>query len=308
MRRAEMVASGTPKRPWWSRLVVAVLVMVSLVTAPVTASAGGPGTLEPLTDEQWAAHVQEVDAKVAEALAQGRATSVTHTVNGDGVRWLPERAAKQRRIAAELYARGAWVPNEGEALFTGGLPGAGKTTALHQNPDVEPSRYLVLNADDAKEKLCEHGLVPLIDGIAPLEGSELVQKEASAIADLVAGLAVRDHKNVIWDTTMSSRESVDRRVDRLRDEGYDRFTALFLDVPIDVSLRRVDQRHRQGYEKYRNGDRCEGRHVLASYIQSAADPDYTSVNRRVFEDRKARFDRWYLYDATDIPATLVDHG
>ncbi|MDQ3577212.1 MAG: zeta toxin family protein [Actinomycetota bacterium] len=303
-----VVTSEKAKRPWWSRLTVTVLVTISLAVAPVTVSASGPGALEPLTDEQWAAHVQEVDAKVAEALAQGRATAVTHTVNGDGVHWLPERAAKQRRIAAELYARGAWVPDEGEALFTGGLPGAGKTTALNQNPDVEPSRYLVLNADDAKEKLCEYGMVPPIDGIAPLEGSELIQQEASAITDLVTGLAVQSRKNVIWDTTMSSHGSVDRRVDRLRDAGYDRLTALFLDVPIDVSLRRVDQRHRQGYEKYRNGDRCEGRHVLASYIQSAADPDYTSVNRRVFEDRKTSFDHWYLYDATDIPATLVDHS
>ncbi|MEU4805132.1 zeta toxin family protein [Actinosynnema sp. NPDC023587] len=292
----------------WSRLALAVLATLSLATGPATASAGAPASPAPLTDEQWTAHVQEVDAKVADALAQGRATSVTHTVDGDGVRWLPERAAWQRQIAAELYARGAWAPDEGEVLFTGGLPGAGKTTALHQNPDVDPSRYLVLNADDAKEKLCEHGLVPEVDGIAPLEGSELVQKEASVIADLVTGMAAKDHKNVIWDTTMSSHDGVDRRVDRLRDEGYDRFTALFLDVPIEVSLRRVDQRHREGYEKYRDGDRCEGRHVLASYIQSAADPDYTSVNRRVFEDRKTSFDRWYLYDATDIPATLVDQG
>ncbi|MFC5054145.1 AAA family ATPase [Saccharothrix xinjiangensis] len=300
--------SEEPGRPWWSRLVLAVLVAASLVAAPITAAAEGPGTLEPLTDEQWVAHVREVEDKVAEALAQGRATSVTHTVGGDGVHWLPERAAKQRLIAAELYTRGSWVPDEGEALFTGGLPGAGKTTALNQNPDVDPSRYLVLNADDAKEKLCEHGLVPRVDGIAPLEGSELVQEEASVIAGLVAELAARNRKNVIWDTTMSSHSGVDRRLDRLRDKGYDRFTALFLDVPIDVSLRRVDQRHREGYEKYRNGDRCEGRHVMAAYIRGSADPDHTSVNRRVFEDRKARFDRWYLYDATTIPATLVDQG
>ncbi|WP_344039793.1 hypothetical protein, partial [Saccharothrix xinjiangensis] len=103
MRRAEIVATSVrPERPWWSRLAVAVLVAVSLVVAPFTASAGGPGVLEPLTDEQWVAHVREVEDKVAEALARGRATSVTHTVGGDGVHWLPERAAKQRLIAAEL--------------------------------------------------------------------------------------------------------------------------------------------------------------------------------------------------------------
>jgi hypothetical protein len=100
MRQAE--AAGTsekPERRWWSRLLLAALVAASSVDAPVAASAGGLDALEPLTDEQWAAHVREVDAKVADALEQGRATAVTHTVDGDGVRWLPERAAWQRKIA-----------------------------------------------------------------------------------------------------------------------------------------------------------------------------------------------------------------
>ncbi|XVS62218.1 hypothetical protein ACQPYE_28645 [Actinosynnema sp. CA-299493] len=99
--------------------MLAVLVAVSLVAAPVTASAGGPGVLEPLTDEQWAAHVREVEDKVAEALTRGRATSVTHTVGGDGVRWLPERAAKQRRIAGSPDRRIAGSPDRRGAVRAG---------------------------------------------------------------------------------------------------------------------------------------------------------------------------------------------
>src|SRR5262245_16530500 len=170
-------------RPWTRILVTAVAAAaLSVATATQAVAAPPPPDLEPLTDEQWAAHVEEVNDKVGEAMADGLATDVTYTLNGDGVHWLPERVAEQRETAAELYARGDLVPNDGDALFTGGLPGAGKTTALNQNPDVDPSQYLVLNADDAKDKLCEHDMIPEIEGIAPLEGADLIQKESSRIA------------------------------------------------------------------------------------------------------------------------------
>jgi thymidylate kinase len=299
-------ATGRESRPWSRILAVA---MSAAVLGGVTAapSAADP-LLEPLTDAEWSAHVREVDQKVGEAMAQGLSTDVTHTLNGDRENWLPERVAQQRQIARELYSRGALVPDEGQALFTGGLPGAGKTTALNQNSVIDSSEYLALNSDDAKEKLCEHGMIPEIDGIAPMEAAELIQRESSRIADMVAGMAAAEGKNVIWDTTMGSNRSLDNRLDALRDSGYRNYAALFLDVPIEVSLQRVDQRHREGYEKYRNGDRCEGRHVPASIIEAQADPEYNSVNRRVFEDHKADFDRWYLYDATNIPAVLLDHS
>lgn len=298
--------TGRESRPWSRILAVAIsaAVLGGMTAAP---SAADP-LLEPLTDAEWSAHVREVDEKVAEAMAQGLSTDVTYTLNGDRETWLPERVAQQRQIARELYSRGALVPDEGQALFTGGLPGAGKTTALNQNSEIDSSEYLVLNSDDAKERLCEHSMIPEIDGIAPMEAADLIQRESSRIADMVAGMAAAEHKNVIWDTTMGSNRSLDSRLDALRDSGYRHYAALFLDVPIEVSLSRVDQRHREGYEKYRNGDRCEGRHVPASIIEAQADPEYNSVNRRVFEDHKTDFNRWYLYDATDIPPALIDQS
>jgi len=291
----------------WSRTLVAVLAAATAGALAAAPSAADP-LVEPLTDEEWAAHVTLVDEKVSEALDEGLATDVTYTVNGDQQTWLPERVAQQQKIADELYARGEQVPNDGDALFTGGLPGAGKTTALNQNQDIDASQYLVLNSDDAKEKLCEYGMIPEVEGLAPMEAAELIHEESAHIAEMVAERAAAERKNVIWDTTMGSVESLDARLSALREAGYDEQSALFLDVPIEVSLQRVDQRHRQGYEKFRNGDLCEGRHVVASIIEAQADSEYTSVNRRVFEERKAEFDRWYLYDATDIPAVLVSQA
>ncbi|WP_460402975.1 zeta toxin family protein [Actinophytocola sediminis] len=279
-------------------------VLGGLTAAP---SAAEPA-LDPLTDEQWAAHVERVDEAVIEAVAEGLATDRTHTVNGDGVTWLPERAAQQRRIASELYARGELVPNGGEAVFTGGLPGVSRTAVLNQSPSIDPSRYLVLDANDAKQKMCEYGIIPEIDGIAPLETADLIQRESSHIIGLVAELAAADRKNVIWNTTMGSNGALDSRLAALRDAGYEQYTAVFLDVPIEASLERTDQRHRDGFEEFRNGDVCAGRHVPARVIEAQADTEYESVNRRVFELHKSDFDRWYVYDATDLPAVLVDQG
>lgn len=291
----------------WSRTLVAVLAAATAGALAAAPSAADP-LVEPLTDEEWATHVTLVEEKVSEALDEGLATDVTYTVNGDQQTWLPERVAQQRKIADELYARGEHVPNEGDALFTGGLPGAGKTTALNQNQDIDATRYLVLNSDDAKEKLCEYGMIPEVEGLAPMEAAELVHEESAHIAGMVAERAAAERKNVIWDTAMGSFESLDARLSVLREAGYGDRTALFLDVPIEVSLQRIDQRHRQGYEKFRNGDLCEGRHVMASVIETQVDSEYTSLNRRVFEERKAEFDRWYLYDATDLPAVLVSQA
>ncbi|OLF05188.1 hypothetical protein BLA60_37365 [Actinophytocola xinjiangensis] len=291
----------------WSRMLVTAL-SAATVGALAAAPSAADSLVEPLTDEEWAAHVKLVDERVAEAMDEGLATDVTYTVNGDGQTWLPDRVAQQEKIADELYRRGEQVPEEGEALFTGGLPGAGKTTALNQNQDIDASQYLVLNSDDAKEKLCEAGMIPEVEGIAPMEAADLIQRESSRIAEMVAERAAAERKNVIWDTTMGSVASVDGKLATLKDAGYQQYSALFLDVPIEVSLERVDQRHREGYEKFRNGDTCEGRHVPERIIKAQIDREYSSANRRVFEERKTEFDRWYLYDATDMPAVLVSQN
>lgn len=286
------------------RVLLAVLTATALVAAPTVASAA----VEPLTDEQWAAHVDALDAAVEQAKRDGRTTDALYTVNGDGVHWFPARVIRQRLAADALYAKGYEAPDEGRAVLTGGLPGAGKTTALTSSPFIDMSRYLVLSSDDAKEVMCERGMIPELEGFAPMETAELIQEEASLITRMVADRAYREQKNVIWDTTMSSVDAVDKRVAPLREAGYDEIAAVFLDVPIEVSVQRVDQRHRVGYERYRNGARCEGRHVPAEFVRKHADAEWSSVNRKAFEATKLRYDRWYYYDSTALPPVLVDQG
>ncbi len=306
MSRPLSAPSTKPSGPRWLRALLGMATAAVLVVTPATASA--TGGVEPLDDEQWAAHVAELDAAVDQAKRQGKSTDVLYTVNGDGVHWLAPRVLQQREVADDLYAKGVTVPDEGKAVLTGGLPGAGKTTALAANPFIDTKDYLVLNSDDAKETMCEHGMIPEFDGFAPMETADLIQREAALITRMVADRAYRDRKNVIWDTTMSSAEAVDQRVGPLRAAGYDEIAAVFIDVPIEVSVQRVDYRHRTGYEKFRNGDLCNGRHVPADFVRKHADAEWGSVNRRAFEQTKERFDRWYLYDSAVLPPTLVGQG
>ncbi|MFE0020249.1 zeta toxin family protein [Amycolatopsis sp. NPDC059021] len=291
---------------WW-RMALGALVAVLVAAVPQAASAA-VSSREPLTDAQWAAHLRLVDQRIDQEIHQGRETDVLFTIGHDREHWLPSRARLQRQVAEKLYARGSAVPSAGKAVLTGGLPGAGKTTVLNDNPFVRPQDYLVLSSDDAKELMCAGDMIPAVDGLAPMEASDLIQREAARITEMVADRARRERRNVIWDTTMASVPAIDKRVAPLRKAGYTEISALFLDLPIEVSVQRIDQRHRSGYERYRNGERCEGRHVPASLVRRQADPVWSSRNRASFEATKHEYDHWYLYDSTRLPPTLAARG
>ena len=73
------------------------------------------------------------------------------------------------------------------------------------------------------------------------------------MAKRLAMRAMAEGKNLIWDITMSSEDSTKERINNLRDAGYDHIEGLFVDIPIDTSVRRIDARHREGQDKYRAG-------------------------------------------------------
>jgi hypothetical protein len=75
--------------------------------------------------------------------------------------------------------------------------------------------------------------------------------------------AMADGKNLIWDITMSSPASAGTRIDQLRDAGYDRIEAIFVDIPIEVSIERATARHRAGHDQYLAGAGLGGRYIGA---------------------------------------------
>jgi hypothetical protein len=252
--------------------------------------------LEPLTDRGYAEHTTRVESDLTAALARGESTDVTLTTDPERTAWRPDRAKLHRQIVDDLYSAAADVPNDGQAIMAGGLGGAGKSTTLEGHAGIDRSDYLTINPDDIKESMARRGMIPPVKGLAPMERSALIHEESSDIATSLAGRAYADRKNVIWDITMSSRASVARRLQHLREAGYRNVEGIFVHIPVEKSVERAQARHRHGLEDYRNGEGLGGRYVPPHVIRANADSTWGSVNRGVFEDMKPQFDSWKLYD------------
>jgi predicted kinase len=250
----------------------------------------------PLTDAEYAEHVDEVRMLLDEAREAGLATDAQHTIDQRREIWSDERETLHDAIVDELYSRSALVPCEGRAILAGGLPGSGKTTVLHEYAGVDLTQYLMINPDDIKEEMARRGLVPEIDGLSPMEASDLVHEESSYVAKRLANRAEADQRNVIWDITLSRSSSAIERVESLRSAGYGQVDAIFIDIPIEVSARRADGRHREGNDQYRAGIGLGGRFLPSDTILNCSDPDWGSQNRKNFEELKSRFDGWSRFD------------
>jgi predicted kinase len=267
-------------------------------------------------DAQGAQEIREADraalvrAALADARKAGLATDQKYAVGDRRGMWSPERAELHHQIVQDMYATTRDVPCEGKAIMAGGLPGAGKTTVLDTVAGIDRSKYVVVNPDDVKEAMVRRGMPPEIDGLTPMETSDLIHEESADIAKRLAARAISDGKNVIWDITMKSVESTQKRIADLRAAGYGEIEGIFVDIPVEVSVRRADARYREGYEAYLLGQGLGGRYVWPEMIRNQAVDEFGSVNRAAFEQVKPEFARWRIYDNSvdDQPAVLVDEG
>ncbi|HEU5416257.1 MAG TPA: zeta toxin family protein [Streptosporangiaceae bacterium] len=259
------------------------------------------------TDPEWADHKVELRDGLRDASDAELDSKVQHTTDPDQEQWTPERDRIHGEIVQELYERASHVPCDRLSIIAGGLPGAGKTTILRDHAGIDLSKYLMVNPDIGKEELALRGLIPHVPGLSPMEASDLVHEESSVIAKQLAHKAIQDGKNLIWDITMSREDTTKDRIDALRSAGY-RVDGLFIDVPIDLSIRRADARHREGEDLYRAGIGLGGRYVPPEVILAQADPDWGSGNRKSFESVNPHFDHWVRYDNSvdDRPAQLVE--
>ena len=97
----------------------------------------------------------------------------------------------------------------------------------------------------------------------------MVHEEASHVAKRLASRAESDGKNVIWDFTMSETSTIADRIDSLRSAGYTRVDGVFVDIPVEVSVQRADDRHRKGHDEYRAGIGLGGRYVAGGHDHEA---------------------------------------
>jgi predicted ABC-type ATPase len=260
----------------------------------------------PLTDTEWAERYTEVRAVTFDARRSGLETSQQNTIDDLNQIWTRERTAVHETIISDCLARSSDVPRDHKAVIAGGLGGAGKSTVLEQHAGIDLSQYLTINPDRIKEDLASRGLLPELDGVTPMETSDLAHEETSYISKQLAGRAREQGINIIWDVTMSSLESTEKKIGDLRSSGYEQIAGVFVDIPIETSVGRAEARHRADHEKYRAGEGFGGRLVRPELIYDQADSEWGSQNRKTFEGVKHRFDSWSLYDnSVDDRAPLL---
>jgi hypothetical protein len=92
------------------------------------------------------------------------------------------------------------------------------------------------------DRLLEQARLAEVSGLSPMEASGLVHEESSHVAKQIAGRALEEGKDVLWDITMAPPSSVESRVDALRAAGYRQVDAVFVDIPVEMSVARADGR------------------------------------------------------------------
>lgn len=261
---------------------------------------------ESATDLEHAEHVKDVRDRLDKARAHGLATDQQHTIDPDKQIWSDKRDALHDSLVTYMYAQAAEVPCERRAIIAGGLGGAGKSTVLEKYAGIDRSHYLTINPDDIKEEMASRSLIPQVEGLSPMEASDLVHEESSYIAKRLALRAQAEGKNIIWDITMSSQATTTGRIDQLRSAGYMSVQGIFVDIPVETAVARADARHREGQDDHRAGKGFGGRFVPAEVLERQADQECGSLNRKNFEAVKHRFDTWARYENSGAAPMLAE--
>lgn len=267
-----------------------------------------------MTDEEYAAHVAQVRALLKDPKNQKYDTQQMHGVKdpetGKMIEGLysPERAEQHKAIISDILARHENVPTDRKAIMSGGLGGAGKGYVLENKADVHHDDYLTIDPDEMKQELLKRGMVPEVPGLLPMEHAAFIHEESSDLAKLLQQVAMKRGMNIILDTTMANADKTVPKVEQFLDQDYE-VEAVFVDVPIAVSLESALNRHRGGLDRFRAGEEkghgeFGGRFVPPEYIQSAAPPEgsaFHSKNREAFEELKRRgvFSRSRVFDNSD---------
>lgn len=231
--------------------------------------------------------------------------------------WSPDRVAVHNAILNDVYAGAAHVPNNGQAIITGGLPGSGKSSGLatafdSHLLDGSEKEYLTLNPDIMKEELANRGLIPdektdpVLAGLSPMEKAALIHEESSYLTSQLAERAYADRKNVLWDITMNSRGSVEKRLNALDAGGYEK-QMIFTEATIETAASRAAGRYERGQAGYENGTNTLGGRFVSSSIGAAkVNDEWGTENRAVYESLKDRADKFVAIDTNGQPPKIIE--
>ncbi|MER5469633.1 zeta toxin family protein [Streptomyces sp. NPDC002685] len=198
-----------------------------------------------------------------------------------GALWTPDRERMHAAILEDFTARCAGLPRDGHAaLLTAGAPGAGKGgalrglaawqgrddelgRALHRVHGIDVRDYVVLDPDDFKVALFEHGGTPrlpahareLSDGrrVSPSETASLTHRESAFLQGTFEQWARAEGYNLLYDATLRDQRWNEKLLGDLRADGYDRRVLLSVEVPVEQCLAQNAGRWQHGRTEFDAG-------------------------------------------------------
>jgi hypothetical protein len=199
----------------------------------------------------------------------------------EGVLWTPERERMHAAILDEFKSRCEGLPRDGHAaLFTAGAPGSGKGGALRGLAEwqgqggelgralaevhgVDVRDYVVLDPDELKVAIFEHGGAPQLDPrarelpdgrqVSPAEMASLTHRESAYLLGVVEQWARSEGHNLLYDTLLRDGDRTGKLLDDLRQDGYDKRVLMSVEVPVEQSLAQNANRWQQGRAEFDAG-------------------------------------------------------
>lgn len=278
------------------------------------------GTTKQVPEYDFSERASYVDAKLTDWRDRGIDTQSLY--KGKNGEYTASRRKAQEQLMEDLWNRQAeGVPNEGKAIMAGGLGGAGKgfflrEIGINDRGAEDGQKFFTINPDVIKEEMARRGMIPKLDPkMTLMELSPLAHEEASAMALKLAKRAYAQKKNVVWDFTMGSVDSVtNKRLNLMRDAGYTSIQGMFIDVSIDKSIAQATSRWQGGLIEFGDEGRHNGGRFLpsgATYSNSPEGTEFRSKNRETFEKVKSQLDGYRVYDneVVNIPlkSKLIEH-
>ena len=195
-------------------------------------------------------------------------TKGLHNSRGDNKdEWSLEREALHDQFVAEVIERleAAGVPKDRVALFTGGLPGSGKSYSLKKgqradrlksvvwelgdpNPPKVPegfTLYVAVNSDYVKEFMAERGFNTGIEGLKPMEEASFMHSESSFVGERLEAELAQLGYNIAFDGTMGDERVVRAKLAMIDEQGYAKPKAVFANITLAESAASAATRYRK---------------------------------------------------------------
>lgn len=248
------------------------------------------GRNQPVSNAIFNRHIENAYELIEQLRAEGMDTVNLYGTRADTgqVTWDADRVHLHAEIVEHFTSKWVNVPRERQAVISGGLAGSGKTTTLANHAGIDIDEFALLSPDDIKEVMAEKGMFSDIPGLTPMESSALGYEEATHLTNVLLEKAVKDGYNLIYDTTMGSVPATVSKLQPMVDKDY-RIRVVFVDIDVDTSLRRSQERHRAGLNEYLLHNRGFGGRLLpkiAVVTQQPTQPGYLSRNKEVFDELK----------------------